>query len=273
MKSMNNRFVKLLTILSTLPLLMGASLPSVYARDYNDYELTYLGDLYFGEDICYTYNLKNTGNGYISSIALTNGDFYDKVTAEDYYGKLFNNTCFNLDFDGEINFIDDYQISKPEKPVSSCSAYFDFADTLTISGTNDVRFIKKVNDTYLYGVDLSITGVREGKFNYGAILELTYDSAKYSIVVNDRSLIQFTTSEELDLTKLSVDKATAIRSSNNADPEAARFVIVAIIVCYIVLPATIFCAIFFSVRARRRRRRRALLKTELAKKEALEKDE
>ena len=265
MKSMNNRFVKLLTILSTLPLLMGASLPCVYARDYNDYELTYLGDLYFGEDICYTYNLKNTGNGYISSIALTNGDFYDKVTAEDYYGKLFNNTCFNLDFDGEINFIDDYQISKPEKPVSSCSAYFDFADTLTISGTNDVRFIKKVNDTYLYGVDLSITGVREGKFNYGAILELTYDSAKYSIVVNDRSLIQFTTTEELDLTKLNVDKVIAIKSTDNADPEAVTFVIVALIVMYLVVPAGIFCAIFFPVRARRRRRR-ALLKEESTKK-------
>ena len=265
MKSMNKRFLKLLNILSTLPLLMGASLPCVYARDYKDYELTYLGDLYFGEDICYTYNLKNTGNGYISSIALTNGDFYDNVTAEDYYGKLFNNTCFNLDFDGEINFIDDYQISKPEKPASSCSAYFDFADTLTISGTNDVRFIKKVNDTYLYGVDLSITGVREGKFNYGAILELTYDSAKYSIVVNDRSLIQFTTTEELDLTKLNVDKVTAIKSTDNADPEAVTFVIVALIVMYLVVPAGIFCAIFFPVRARRRRRR-ALLKEESTKK-------
>lgn len=268
-----SKFRKLLIVLPTLPLLMGAVLPQVYARSYSDYELIYRGDTYFGEDICYTYNLKNTGKGYISDITLTNGDFYYKVKAEDYYGKLFNDVCFALDFDDEINFIDDYQINKPEKPISSCNAYADFADTLTISGTKEVRFLNKINDTYLYGVDLSITGNREDKFNYGVILELTYDSAKYNIVINDRSLIQFTTSEELDLTKLSVNKATAIRSSNNADPEAATFVLVAIIVCYIVLPATIFCAIFFSVRARRRRRRRALLKVELAKKEALEKDE
>lgn len=251
---MKKNFKKALMILPVLPMLMGVSLSEVYARSYKDYVLTYQREDYVDSDAYYTFKLKNTGKGYISYVYIDDITYRSK--ASDYYGDLFEGVCFSLDFEGDICFRSSNAINEPLKIKSEAYAYTDFDEEATISGTKNVTFANRIEKYYIYDIDLTIENIKNTNNNYGVIIELTYEDTNYCVMINNRPKMQLSTTSELDLSKLVINKAVVVQSTSLEDPALMVVVICAIVILYIFVPAVIFCAIFFPIRARRRRRRK-----------------
>ena len=260
----NTRFI--CSIMMTLPFLISATYKSiVYSRSYKDFELTYQRtDVVGDEEYYYYYTLKNKGDGYISQTSLEIGH---AVYSKDYFSP-FNNCVFSPKEEYEIAFKDDDYVLKPEKLKTYAYAYANFETDLTVGGSKVITFVHSGEDYYLYNIDITLDGERSSKYNYGIILEVTYEASTYYLKIDDMDGFSISASEELDLNKLNVVDIKIIKSTTHYDEDWVSNMIFGIIeISFIAMyvGAGIFCAIFFPARARRRRRRRMLQEKQKAK--------
>ena len=246
-----------LSLLITLPFISASKrLPEVYSRSYKDYVLVYQRYEYVGDEVYYFYKIHNTADGYISSIEIDDGGFYNSVDADEYFD-LFKNAVFGPDFNQEITFKSkSYYLDKPEKPRSYAYAYLK-DNAATISGSKMVSQYSVGKDYYLYNIDLSIDNTNQ-KYDYAAIVKLNYEAETYYIKIDQRGAFQFATTEELDLAKLVVNDVNIVsseRSRNDPAIYASMMGLLLMIIFFGIVPIGIFSAIFFPKLARRRRAR------------------
>ena len=256
---MKNTFKKALILLPVLPFLMAVSTDNeVYARSYKDYELTYVREDVVGSYSYFYYTLNNKGAGYISEVKLTNEGYTSYNLNEN---NLFKDMVYAPGENNEVCFKIYKGLNKPEVPKSTAKGYADFDTGLTIEGTKSVTLKSKGYDYYQYKVDLSLNGERNKDYHYGVILKVTYDEQAYYIKLDDNKELCITTEEEIDITKLTVDSAVAIKSSEHSSDSYGFdlvFGVIMLIFFGLTISFGIFAAIFFPTMARRRRRRRRM---------------
>ena len=208
---MKKNKIKMLPLFLFVPLLMANSpAPMPTTRDYEDFTVncTLLSE----SENNYRYQLEITNNGeeYISvfyhyGIRLNDrGIYYENIE-----GKLFDSemiiphqtktyvaqTYEPLNLDGEQHWSTEIYDMKDENVT--------FANYLLIKTSNNK-----------YSLKSDIEG--EGDYYYAGIIEVTYDGVDYAFEVDlDRGDPYVFTNEELDLTKLTINKITAYRSSYN----------------------------------------------------------
>ncbi len=274
---MKNRSLKLLPLIIVLPTLMGnAPAPQVFTQTYKDYQLTYLNVEQDGEYYLYHYNLKNIGNGYISSL------YIKEESKDDYFvGSLFSggnyrvypffgDGLFQPGFDDEIVFRSLKEANNINKVSVDCVGYNTFDPDVTISGTQQLSLYRKedqsINLRCYYKLDVSLEYQNDSDWNYGVVANINYDGNTYYIKIDARGGFIVETSQELDLTKLTINDLTVIKSHSygyGCRGNAQKIMIIFLVIVFIfalMISFGIFAAIFFPAMARRRRRRRQAAK-------------
>ena len=264
---------KLLTIIPLLPLLMGNSpAPQIRDEGYKDFEVSYLSvETYHGYNF-YHFQLNNTGNGYIQYVYLTNEANAERV----FYASLensdisqpFNDGLIEPGYNKEIVVLTKDTIPESKKVKATAYAFSTIADEVTISGSKSITYIveqsDKKNNVYYYQIDCSFSGMNDDYY-YGAAIKLNYKGETYCIRNGFTSDMLFTTTEELDMSQLSVNEIVALKSEktyiymNDFDIGGAlKAVLIFLLICGLLLSFGIFAAIFFPAMARRRRRKALL---------------
>ena len=208
---MKKNRAKLLSLLLFTPLLMANSpAPMPTTRNYEDFSVncTLLSE----SENNYRYQLEITNNGeeYISV-------FY-------HYGfRLNNRSVYYSEAEGKL--FDSEMIIPHQTKTYIIQTY----DPLNLDGeqrwSTEIYDMKDENVTFAnyslvktsnnkYSLKSDIEG--EGDYYYAGIIEVTYDGVDYAFEVDlDRGDPYVFTNEELDLTKLTINKITAYRSSYN----------------------------------------------------------
>ena len=268
---MKNNLKKYLLFLPVLPMLMGnAPAPTAHPKNYTDFEVSIINE----EEVVtayttynYTYHIKNKGVGYISSVSVfsktkdsngyrTNYAFIHEETID----PLFPEVVIPANSEIDITCSRSERIKDLTDFDYSGHAYFDFADDVTVSGTYT---ISKCQNWSGYSVDMELSGGDTNKYDYGAILKLTYDGNEHYVHVDQYQQFSFSVKEGFEkskLTKVEVMKVTRSVSYSygcrNAWNAIQIFAIV-IFVCFIFLVSCgIFCAIFFPIMKKKKRERR-----------------
>ena len=256
---MKKSFIRALPLLLMVPNLMAASsISTVNSEKYTDYALTYQRVDIVDDDYYYYFDLNNTGDGYIEYLSFTESFYSDYVYASEYYAP-FNNAVFGPGVHKNISFRSSTKIDNVDSPKSKSWGYANFATEIQVGGSKEVTFVNKGLNYYLYNIDMSLNGEKEKNKIYGVILEAEYNGSKYYIRINDAELYNFSTEEEIDLTKLVVNDIKVIKSvEHDSDYYIGLIIdIVTIVVFLVLIPFGIFAAIFFPAMARKRRRKKA----------------
>ena len=268
---MKQRTRKLLVILPLLPFLMANS-PAPRQEDYKDLEVTYVSEESLYTYNFYRFNVKNTGNGYLNYIYLNNQD------GDNYFGAYienneilppFDNVLIEPGFDRVVivatkNKLPDSKIVKAE-----CSSYFIDAENVAFNGDKKVSYVSNAssvsNHYHVYTIQAFYSGETSGNYNYRAVLKFTYDGVSGCVLLDNIDNLRFTTNEQLDLTKLTVEDVLMVRDTerynyyNNGFGEnlgnAFAVLLIFLLVFGLLLSFGIFSAIFFPAMARRRRQR------------------
>ena len=216
----------------------------------------------------YTYHIKNTGVGYISGIYVSSNqkdsDGYYKNYASFYrdtIDPLFKDAVIPANSEVDIDYSFSEKINNTADIRYTGHAYFDFAYDVEISGT---LAVSKKSSWNAYTVDMTLSGGDNDKYNYGAILKLTYDGNEHYVHVDKYQSFAFATAEDFSLSKLTKVEAIKITRSvsygygcHNVYNALKAFAIF-IFFCFIFLVCCgIFCAIFFPIMKKKRRERRA----------------
>ena len=270
---------KLLSIIPLLPLLMANSpapyRPYIITEDYYNFELAYVS-----EETHYNYNfyhlhLKNTGNGYIDYINIQNHNnstsFYGTYEGADMCYP-FLECVIEPGFDAEIVVATQEKIPASKLFDKYARAYTMVAPEVTLWGDQKVSY--SLDDSYpsssrfIYKVDVAFNNMAEEDYVYGAAVQLTYDGTScYIVDENIDDGLTFTSREQLDLEKLTVNTVVALKSRGSRNAYDGYFVgfqdamkplLLFLGIFLLLLSVGIFSAIFFPAMARRKRRLRAM---------------
>ena len=256
-------------------LMANAPAPTAHPKNYSDFEVSIINEekvvtvevatIYTTYN--YTYHIKNKGVGYISSVSV----FSKTTDSNGYrtnYAFIYEETIDPLFPDVVIpaNSEIDVACSRGEKIGDltdfdySGHAYFDFADDVTVSGTYT---ISKCQNWSGYSVDMELSGGDTDKYDYGAILKLTYDGNEHYVHVDQYQQFSFSVKEGFEkskLTKVEVLKVTRSVSYSYGCRNAWNTLKIAAIVLFIcflfVASCGIFCAILFPIMKKKKRERR-----------------
>ena len=270
---MKKNLLRILPIFLALPFLMAMyNGPRFYEHNIDDYDLTYVSHEQIGDEYIYTCNFKNNrSTAYISSINLSGTleeEKYELTLCENGFSSIFRN--YNCvvppQYEGTVRLSSTKEISdlsKLEKDgrgfsLSDSSVekefiYISNIESITLESINQ----DKSNPFYYYNIkfnknvdNIYSCGVFEINYN-GETAHLLLDSSKEGY--------HFSTSEELDLTKLAVESITLVKTYRAFSINTERLgeltaIYVAIMV---VIHVGVFCAIFFPVRHMLRKKRKA----------------
>lgn len=254
---MKTIFKKSLILLATIPFIMGSStLKVVHERLYKDSEATFLREEVIGDYAYYYFDLFNKGDGFISYVYFSDDDSSKNVQLDDYF-YLFDNALLGPNMHQEVAFKKDYLLDKPEKVRSTTYGYNDIDDKLQVNGSKSITFSSSGADYFSYTIDINLQGERVSNYRYGVVAQLTYESSTYYVKINESSAFTFSTKEKLDLTKLTLGNIAVIKSTPNrsVDETLNIYLGIVLIFFFIVVPLTVFLAIFIPARLRRKRRK------------------
>ena len=255
---MNKIFKKASILFAVLPFLSAASeAPTVYTRNYKDYEINFIKEDVIGEYYYYYYSFKNIGDGYVSEVTID----YVHVYADDF-SATFKDTVWAPGFEQELVFKDRYRLDKPENVIPTVKGYALFDDTVKVSGTKEVSLKSTGPDYYLYQIDMSFDVENDYNYRYGAILKVTYWDSTFYLKTDLRNGFSFYTVEGISLDKLTIDDVKVIKSTRytyDNEPQSIALSITYTAIMLLLIAGGIFSAIFFPAMARRRRRRAQML--------------
>ena len=264
----------LLIFIPFLPLLMANS-PAPRRDSYKDFEVSYLSvETLHGYNF-YHFNLKNVGESYAYYVSFDN-----KPGDKSFYATLESNEiCPPFDyvlvepgFNKEVVLASKNEIAESKEVVATAYDYYVVVENLPFSGSMDVSYSLAdsypANNNYVYKVNANYFGTIDTDYGYVAAIKLTYDGETCVVRSDSISHLYFSTNEQLDLEKLTVDSVTMLRT-----PEAHEYggyyygygcrnflntMLIFFLVFFLLLGFGIFSAIFFPAMARRRRQRALL---------------
>ncbi len=252
----------LLPLLVFVPLLMAnAPAPEVHPGKYEGVTVSFVSkeekDTEYGMHYLYSFNVTNTGNGYLSRVhaSYENSSFFldeynqmfgDIVIAPGQTRLIVDDLTTDKDISGSPNYFEAY-------------AYQEFIDNAFTDNEISIREDRS-GDYYRYYVSFN-TGVnlKDRKSEFGVISEITY---KGETVVTHHELSSsnefylYGGYEELDLNDLTIKNIKMTRSDAYQSPIGTVLEVVGIVslVCLgIILSGVIFVIIFFSVRKAKKR--------------------
>ena len=264
---------KLLILLPFLPLLMANS-PAPQRETYRDLEATYLSvETLHGYNF-YHFNIKNVGTGYVNYLNLDNkpGDksFYASLDSNEIVSP-FDNVIIEPGFDKEVIVVTKNEIPESKEVQASAYDFYVAAEDITFDGSKEVTYSPKDSylggNVYTYSIDVQCDGTLSENYDYCAAIKLTYDGASCFVRSSSVEKLYFTTSESLDLNKLTIDEITMLRSKDAYQyrdyygigcKDFLNAFLLFLLVFFLFLGFGIFSAIFFPAMARRRRRNRLL---------------
>ena len=266
---MKNNLKKLVILLPVLPMLMAnAPAPTPRPSEYEDYTISVSDVQKHSEDVIYyrySYDVKNTGEGYISDISVN-------FTSNDgtYHNDYLQNESFDAVFydsliipHQEITALGRYRLSEPSvdnyKKISySAYAYSNFADDVTITGNYALEKASYGSNTYK--VNISLEGTKKNDFYYGVIFKITYDGKERYVHSDEMQGFDIKVTNDFDYTKLTnieVVKVTKTDAYHSHVGEVLTGIAIVFFVCFILMISMgIFSAIFFPIMKKKRRARR-----------------
>lgn len=196
---------RLLMFLPLLPMLMAnAPAPKAYPKNYTDFEMSVVKEEANAEYPTlydYTFNLKNTGVGYISTFYATSEECSNFSY---YFGSLGFSFSYNCvlapNQQREVVAAEAEKINDYSKIKFTADAYFDFADDVTVSGDLSLSVYSSGKNAYKVNAELS--GGDRAKYNYGLILKLTYEGDDYYLEVDQFDDFSFDNKDEFDVNKV-----------------------------------------------------------------------
>lgn len=267
---MKNNFKKLVILLPVLPMLMAnAPAPTPRPSEYEDYTISISDVQKHSEDVIYyrySYDIKNTGEGYISDIYVKlkrNDNSYDYDNLE---GISFDSIFYDslIIPHQEITAIGKYRLSEPSinnyKEVRyTANAYINFADDVTVTGDYELTKVSYASSTYK--VNISLEGTKKNDFYYGVIFKITYDEQVRYVHSDEMQGFDIRVNDHFDYTKLTnieVVKVTKTKAYHSHVGEVLTGIAIVFIVCFfLMISMGIFSAIFFPIMRKKRRARRA----------------
>lgn len=270
---MKNNSLKILPIFLTIPFLLAMyNGPHFYEYNIDDYDLTYVSHEQIDDEYIYTCNFKNNrSTAYVSSISLSGTieeEKYELTLCENGFSNIFRN--YNCvvppQYEGTVRLSSAKEISdlsKLEKDgrgfsLSDNSIEKEFIYTSNIESiTLKPIDQESVNPFYYYVIKFNENV--ENIYSCG-VFEVNYNGeTAHLLLESSKEGYHFSTSEELDLTKLTVKSITLVKTYRPFSINTERLgeltaIYVAIMV---VIHVGIFCAIFFPVRHMLRKKRKA----------------
>lgn len=249
---------KITGLMLMLPLLMANSaMPYPKNDKYLDYDFSYTEEPVDNQFTKYSFELKNYGKGYISTIDL----YYQKDNTYISFGKepFFGyETLFypggTFKFEKTIKN-GDYNFSKENINVF---AYLDIDADVTMSGTKDLlldtTYQSKENNRY--SIDVSISNLKQGyRYDYGVTLE--YDGQTYcSMVLNNNSnnKLYLFFGPEFDASKAKIKEIIPFKYVYDSKDRVIKIVLIIILSLFLLtlLAPAIVLPIVFGIRKRRR---------------------
>ena len=265
---MKNNFKKLVLLLPVLPMLMAnAPAPTPRPSKYEDYTISVSDVQKHTEDVIYyryTYDIKNTGEGYIRDISVnftSNNDTYhnDYLQNESFDAVFYDSLIIPHQ---EITALGRYRLSEPSvdnyKKISySAYAYSNFADDVTVTGDYELT---KLSYNNAYKVNISLEGTKKNDCYYGVIFKITYDEQVRYVHSDEMQGFDIKVTNDFDYTKLTnieVFKVTKTDAYHSHMGEVLTGIAIVFIVCFfLMISMGIFSAIFFPIMRKKRRARR-----------------
>ena len=225
---MNIKQSKLLTLLPLLPLLMATSplpprVPRVELHD--GVEVTLLeksNDIGTTNGKKYKLRVKNSGDGYLSSVVLR----FPKEVEKDSRYTSFNTEIFDLVSDSQVFAPNqefdcvvyaNYDAESINEFVVEAFGYSQFVDEIKISGTRELTSFatNEDNNRYLNHVEMSFGGKVSG-YVYGAIIKVKHGINYYYFEVNE-AYGPFTFYTDMALPEGEVEVVKIIKSKYDYD--------------------------------------------------------
>ena len=247
-------------------LMANAPAPKAYPKNYTDFEMSVVKEEVNAEYPTlydYTFNLKNTGVGYISTFYATSEECSNFSY---YFGSLGFSFSYNCvlapNQQREVVAAEAEKINDYSKIRFTADAYFDFADDVTVSG--DLSLSRSSSGKNTYKVNAELSGGDRTKYNYGLILKLTYDGDDYYLEVDQFEDFSFDNKDEFDVNKVTnievVEVTRSItygyRENNNMGNVFISallmplFIILGLIALVVVV--TIVCVVIVSAKKRKK---------------------
>ncbi len=265
---MKNNLKKIVLLLPVLPMLMAnAPAPTPRPSKYEDYTISVNNVQKYTEDVIYyryTYDIKNTGEGYISDISV---NFTSNNNT--YHNDYLQNVSFDAVFHDpliiphqEITALGNCRLPEPSvdnyKNISYyATAYSTFADDVTVTGDYELTTLSYNN---AYKVNISLEGTKKNDFYYGVIFRITYDGEDHYVHSDEMQGFDIRVNDHFDYTKLTnieVVKVTKTDAYHSHVGEVLTGIAIVFFVCFIlVISMGIFSAIFFPIMRKKRRARR-----------------
>ena len=267
---MKNNFKKLVILLPVLPMLMAnAPAPTPRPSEYMDYTISVSDVQKHSEDVIYyrySYDIKNTGEGYITDIDVNlrrsdNSYDYDNLEGISFDSIFYDSLIIPHQ---EITAIGKSRLSEPSinkyKEVHyKARAYINFADNVTVTG--DYELTKVNHSINTYKVNISLEGTKKNDFYYGVIFKITYDEQVRYVHSDEMQGFDIRVNDLFDYTKLTnieVFKVTKTDAYHSHMGEVLTGIAIVFIVCFfLMISMGIFSAIFFPIMKKKRRARRA----------------
>ena len=257
----NKKYV--LPLLVFMPLLMAnAPAPEVHPAKYEDVTVTFVSkeekDTEYGTHYLYSFNVTNTGDGYLSRVHASYENSYFYL---DEYNNMFGDIVIAP---GQTRTLVDESVS--DKDISGSPSSFEayanqeFIDDAFADNEISIREDHS-GDYYRYYVSFNTdVNLKDRKYEFGVISEITY---KGETIITHHELgstseyFLYGGYEELDLSDLTIKNIKMTRSDAYQSPIGTIFEVVGIVllVCLgIILSGAIFVIVFFSVRKARRKK-------------------
>ena len=265
---------KLLILLPFLPLLMANS-PAPQREMYTDLKATYLSVESLHGYYFYHFNVKNVGDGYAYRLNIESRtgekSFYCSIESNEIVPP-FENVIIEPGFDKELIMVTKTEIPESKEVIASSYDYYVAAEDITFEGSKEVSYSFSnsypSNNVYVYEIDAYYDDTLSQDYDYDIAIKLTYDGETFVTRSDNVEKCVFTTSETLDLTKLTVNEITMLRSSSKYGyrdyyygigcKDFLNTFLLFILIFFIFLGFGIFALIFFPAMARRRRRKALL---------------
>ena len=265
---------KLLILLPFLPLLMANS-PAPQREMYTDLKATYLSVESLHGYYFYHFNVKNVGDGYAYRLNIESRtgekSFYCSIESNEIVPP-FENVIIEPGFDKELIMVTKTEIPESKEVIASSYDYYVAVEGIAFNGSKEVGYSFSnsypSNNVYVYEIDAYYDDTLSQDYDYDIAIKLTYDGETFVTRSDNVEKCIFTTSETLDLTKLTVNDITLLRSSSKYGyrdyyygigcKDFLNTFLLFILIFFIFLGFGIFALIFFPAMARRRRRKALL---------------
>jgi len=265
---MKTNYKKTLILLPLLPLLMANAPARSYVEkpNYDGFEIALIskeatGMTSYGREYYYTFNVKNTGEGYIYNLTYSDNDYQ-----YDYWGIPFGENMDHV-FDGVLLAPHhEYTFSFYDRDVDfdkvtfGAFAYTEFVPNEELGGPKTTTVIYESSyQTEIYA-EYTILNENEYKYFYTAIITVNYNGVDYSVWTGGRLYYEgregfcVYSNVPLDTSKLVIPENSCVISRKiREDYIEPSFNVLAlgIAVGSVVLMAGIFAAIYFPLKAKK----------------------